>query len=146
MAKKDNKKQEQEKTKDNIYYVLNLVLAIVTMVLAGLLAGFVSEDPMDSKKVAFALGITILSQVSFQVLLFLVKDTKKDRLRASLVGIIYIIAMIVAFLSTNSYVLLYLSTFFVLGAMILNQILFQSKCNFTSFHREIRHFHMFRYL
>lgn len=47
---------------------------------------FIGVDPMDSKKVAFALGITILSQVSFQVLLFLVKDTKKDRLRASLVG------------------------------------------------------------
>ena len=123
MAKKDVKKQEKNKTKDNIYYVLNLVLAIVTMVLAGLLAGFVSENPMDGKKVAFALGITILSQVSFQVLLFLVKDTKKDRLRASLVGIIYIAAMIVGFLSTNSYVLLYVSTFFVVGAMILNQIL-----------------------
>ena len=123
MAKKEVKKSDNNKTKDNMYYVLNLVLAIVTMVLAGLLAGYATADPMDSKKVAFALGITILSQVSFQVLLFLVKDTKKDRLRASLVGIIYIIAMIVAFLSTNSYLLLYLSTFFVLGAMILNQIL-----------------------
>lgn len=57
--------------------MLNLVLAIVTMVLAGLLAGYATVDPMDSKKVAFALGITILSQVSFQVLLFLVKDTKR---------------------------------------------------------------------
>ena len=123
MAKKDNKKQEQKKTKDNIYYVLNLVLAIVTMVLAGLLAGFVSEDPMDSKKVAFALGITILSQISFEVLLFLVKDTKKDRLRASLVGLLYIAAMIVGFLSANSYILLYLATFFVVGAMIINQLL-----------------------
>ena len=123
MAKKEVKKQEQNKTKENIYYVLNLVLAIVTMVLAGLLAGFVSEDPMDSKKVAFALGITILSQVSFQVLLFLVKDTKKDRLRASLVGLLYIAAMIVGFLSASRYELLYLSTFFVVGAMIINQLL-----------------------
>ena len=123
MAKKEVKKQEKNKTKDNIYYVLNLVLAVVTMVLASLLASFVSEEPMDSKKVAFALGITILSQVSFQVLLFLVKNTKKDRLRASLVGLIYIAAMIVGFLSANSYVLLYLATFFVVGAMIINQIL-----------------------
>ncbi len=120
---KEVKKQNKNKTKDNIYYVLNLVLAIVTMVLAGLLAGFVSEDPIDSKKVAFALGITILSQVSFQVLLFLVKDTKKDRLRASLVGLVYIAAMIVGFVSANSYKLLYLSTFLVVGAMILNQVL-----------------------
>ena len=123
MAKKEVKKQEQNKTKENIYYVLNLVLAIVTMVLAGFLAGFATVEPMDRKKVAFALGITILSQISFQVLLFLVKDTKKDRLRASLVGLIYIAAMVVAFVSKNSYVLLYLSTFLVVGAMILNQVL-----------------------
>lgn len=123
MAKKDDKKDNKKKTKDNIYYVLNLILAIITMVLAGLLAGLLSENPMDGKKVAFALGITILSQISFQVLLFLVKDTKKDRIRAALVGVVYVAAMIVAFLSTNSYVLLYLSTFLVLGAMILNQVL-----------------------
>lgn len=123
MAKKDDKKNNKKKTKDNIYYVLNLILAIITMVLAGLLAGLLSENPMDGKKVAFALGITILSQLSFQVLLFLVKDSTKDKIRAVLVGFVYVAAMIVAFLSTNSYVLLYLSTFLVLGAMILNQVL-----------------------
>ena len=123
MAKKNEKRQNKAKKRDNIYFVLNLVFAIITMALAGFLAGFAMEDPMDSKKVAFALGITILSQVAFQVLLFIVKDTKKDKFRASLVGVVYIIAMIIGFLSTNSYVLLYLATFFAIGAMILNQLL-----------------------
>ena len=123
MAKKDNKKSDKQKTKDNIYLVLNLVLAVVTMALASVLASRAMANPIDYKLVAFFMGLTIFSQVLFQVLLFIVKDTKKDKLRASLVGIVYIIAMLISFVAFNHNFLFYLATAFVLLAMATNQIL-----------------------
>ena len=123
MAKKDKKQNDKQKTKDNIFLVLNLVLAVVTMALASVLASTTMASTIDYKLVSLFMGLTIFSQVLFQVLLFIVKDTKKDKLRASSVGIVYAIAMLLAFVAFNHDFLFYLSTALVLLAMALNQIL-----------------------
>ena len=123
MTKKDKKQKDKRKTKDNIFLVLNLVLAVVTMALASVLASTTMASTIDYKLVSLFMGLTIFSQVLFQALLFLVKDTKKDKLRASLVGIVYVIAMLLAFVAFKKDFLFYLATALVLLAMALNQVL-----------------------
>ena len=122
--KEDKKKEEKFKIpKDTLYLVLNLVLAIVTMGLSAALASALMPDSYDAVKAALFMGLTIGSLVFFQVLLFLVKDTKKDKLRAIIVGLIYVTAMIFGFISAKSFSLFYISTMLILGGMALNQFL-----------------------
>ena len=55
------------------------------------------------------------------------KDNKKDRTRAVIVGLIYCGAMVMAFLSYKHSVLPYLATLLVVAAMAFNQFLQISK-------------------
>ena len=123
--KKEGKKKEEKVKipKDSLYLVLNLVLAVVTMGLSAALASALMPDSYDAVKAALFMGLTIGSLVLFQVLLFLVKDTKKDKLRAVIVGLIYVTAMIFGFISAKSFSLFYISTMLILGGMALNQFL-----------------------
>ena len=125
MAKKTNKKQES--SKESIFLVLNLVLAVVTMALAAALASRAADTSVALSQVALFLGLTILSQVLFQCLLFAVKDEKKEKLRALIVGAIYVVAMILGFIATMHYSLFFISTVLVIIAMALNQFLLINK-------------------
>ena len=124
---KSTKKNDKNKiSKDNIYLVLNLTLAIVTMGLAAALASALMPDSFDSDSAALFMGLTIFSLVLFQVLLFLVKDTIKDKIRAIIVGVIYVAAMLVGFASKTHFSLFYISTMLIIIGMALNQFLLVS--------------------
>ena len=125
MAKK--KETQEIRTKDNIYLVLNLLIAVVTMALSAVLVNYALANPFDAKVTSAFYGSTILTQVLFCVLLFLVKDQFKDRLRALIVGITYIIGMTIAFLAHNYYLLFFLAAFFTFLAMAINQYMQISK-------------------
>ena len=123
-TKKTTKKDDKNKlSKDSIYLVLNLALAVVTMGLAAALASALMPDSFDLDSAALFMGLTIFSLVLFQVLLFLVKDTMKDKIRAIIVGVIYVIAMLVGFASKNHFSLFYISTMLIIIGMALNQFL-----------------------
>ena len=125
MAKK--KETQEIRTKDNIYLVLNLLIAVVTMALSAVLVNYALANPFDAKVTSAFYGSTILTQVLFCILLFLVKDQFKDRLRALIVGITYIIGMTIAFLAYNYYLLFFLAAFFTFLAMAINQFMQISK-------------------
>ena len=112
-------------TKDNIFFVINLVLAVIMMGLIAALTGTLFSE--DIYLVAIFLGLTIFSQVLFQVLLFVVKDRKRDRIRVILVGILYVIAMAMAFMGSKNFICIYLANSFVCAAMALNQFLLIEK-------------------
>ena len=119
-------KNNSVNTKNNIFLVLNLTLALVTMALvAALISSIVREDASST---SLLLGITILSQILFQCLVFAAKDNKKDRIRVTTVAIIYIAAMILAFISNmEHYVLFYITNAVVLFALAINQFMLIGK-------------------
>ena len=98
MAKSKNSNKSLN-SKNNIFLVLNLVLAVVTMAFCATLVGSCMAN--QYKQAAIFLGVIILLQVGFQILLFIIKDRKKDKLRALIVGIIYVCAAIVAFMANE---------------------------------------------
>ena len=118
-----NKKKEV--SKDNIYLVLNLVLSVVTMSLVAALISRAMAEDIDKTSLFF--GLTIFSLILFQILLFAVKERKREKLRAIVVGIMYIIAMAVAFLATAHYILFYISSAIVTLAMAVNQFMLIEK-------------------
>ena len=95
------------------------------MGLVAALTGRMMAEDLD--QVAFFLGLTIFSQVLFQLLLFLIKKSKRDKMRAFLVGLIYISAMLVAFSATKHYMLFFIANALVIFAMALNQFLLVEK-------------------
>ena len=126
MAKKEakEKKKKTELSKDNVFLILNLVLAVITMALAAALTGKSLQQNTDFHQVALFLGLTIFSQILFQCLLFVVKENKKDQIRAAVVGLIYICAMITAFMSSKeNYLMFYITDALILFALALNQFL-----------------------
>ncbi len=119
------KKNKPVNSKENIFLVINLVLAVVTMAFVAALTGRLMAEDLNNS--AIFLGFTILSQVAFQCLLFIIKEKKKDKLRAVVVGAIYVAAMIVAFMAKNNHLLLFWATSLVYFAAALNQFLLVSK-------------------
>ena len=120
--------KEKRSRKESIYLILNLVLAVITIaVVAALLSNVISEDVNNT---SLLLGFTILIQVLFQGLLFIVKDDKTDKIRSLVVGILYIIAMIMAFMAnTEHYMLFYLANSTILVALAVNQFMLIRKKN-----------------
>ena len=112
-------------SKDSIFLMLNLILALLTMGLVAALTGRVMAEDLD--QVAFFLGLTILSQVLFQILLLLIKKKKKDKLRAFIVGVIYAVGMGIAFVATKHYMLFFIANSLVIFAMAINQLLLVEK-------------------
>ena len=108
-------------TKFNLFLIVNYALAILTMVMVLILTGRMMND--DYTSVSLFLGLAILSEVGFQIMALFIHKTKRDKLRALLVGIIFIGATIVSFVSANNSVLFYISTFLVIFGMATNQLL-----------------------
>lgn len=131
MAKKQTKKVSTKISKDNVFLVLNLVIAVVAMAFAAVLTSQVTAEVVDYKKVSLFFGIAIATQILFQILLFIVKDNPRDRFRALVVGGIYVAAMIMAFISYEHAILPYLATLLIVIAMAINQFLQISKDSAT---------------
>ena len=127
MATKTKKENNKVSTKDNLYLVINLVLAIVTMGFCAALTSRVMLETADLKQISIVHGFTILTQVLFCILLFVVKDKAKDKFRALVVGLIYIAAMIMAFMAFKHFIIFIIAEALVVVAMAINQFLQVSK-------------------
>lgn len=122
MAKKKEKKVTN--TKDNIFLILNLSLAVVTMALCAALTSRAMVENPNYGQISLFYALTVFSQVLFQILLFFVRDTKRDKIRAVIVGLFYVISIIIVFIANETnYALYYVATCFVVLALALNQFL-----------------------
>lgn len=119
-------KKKEGNSKGNVYLVLNLVLAIVTM---GLVSALISNVVAGNQYGAsIFLILSLYVQLLFQFLLFIVKDNKKDRIRIVTVGALYLIALIIAMnASLEHYILFYILNTIVLIAVAVNQFMQISK-------------------
>ena len=122
MKKKEKKTQSRA---DNVYLVINLVLAIASLVLSLLLSGEILAG--NQPQVSTFLGIVIIIQVVFQLLLFMVYKKAKDRIRILLVGLVYIAAVVLAFMAKDNYILFYIANALVVIAMGLDQFMLTEK-------------------
>lgn len=122
MKKKEKKTQSRA---DNVYLVINLVLAIASLVLSLLLSGEILAG--NQPQVSTFLGIVIIIQVVFQLLLFMVYKKAKDRIRILLVGLVYIAAVVLAFMAKDNYILFYVANALVVIAMALDQFMLTEK-------------------
>ena len=110
-----------EKAKRIVFFVLNLVLSIITMSLIFTLTGHASNE--DVNKTSFFLGAVIISVLAYQAFLFIKYPNVKDRTRLIIISIIYIVSVIFAFLAKNNYKFFFLSAFTVIFAVGTSQIL-----------------------
>ena len=122
MKKKEKKTQSRA---DNVYLVINLVLAIASLVLSLLLSGEILAG--NQPQVSTFLGVVIIIQVVFQLLLFMVYKKTKDRIRILLVGLVYIAAVVLAFMAKDNYILFYVANALVVIAMGLDQFMLTEK-------------------
>ena len=115
-----NKKEVN--TNGNIFLVLNLLLALVNMgIVTALITSIMSEN--EGGAILF-LVLTLLSQIFFQGLLFVVKDDKHDRIRIATVSAMYLVALILAInASSEHYVLFFIINAIVLIALAVNQFM-----------------------
>lgn len=112
-------------TKRNIFLVLNYSLAIFSMILVLILTGRMMGKGTVS--ISIFLGVSILAEVAFEVLMFFMHKEKKDRIRIVIVSLIYVVSAILAFLAANNQKLFYYSTFVFVLAMAINQFLLINK-------------------
>lgn len=110
-----------EKTKYIIFLIINIALSVITMTLVFTLSGKASAN--DQEGTSLFLGLAIFSMALYQVYLFIKFPNVKDRIRVSIIGLVYIIAGIIAFGAKNDYKLFFVSTFLVVLAVALSQIL-----------------------
>ena len=110
-----------EKVKSIIFFVLNLVLSIITMSLIFTLTGHASNE--DASNTSLFLGFVILSVIAYQAFLFIKYPNIKDRIRLIIISLIYTVAAIFAFGAKDNYKLFFLSAFMVVMAVASSQIL-----------------------
>ena len=126
MAKKKEKKTRI--SKDVLYLALNLSLAVITMALCATLTSSAMAHEVDYKQLSILFAITIFSQVLYEILLFFVKDRKKDKARAIVVGIFFIAAIVTALMATEErYALYYVTAFLVIFALAINEFMLVDK-------------------
>ena len=122
---KTNTKAKRKNDNITIYFVLSLILAVVTVVFLLLLSErIINKDP---KLVSLYLAITIIIQTVFQGVLFLVYNKARDRIRITIIGLLYIAGGAVAFLANNNYILFYVANMLVVAASAVNQFLLIEK-------------------
>lgn len=109
------------KTKYIIILIFNLILSIMTMVFIFALASKAADN--DQAGTSLFLALSILSVVLYHVFLFFKYSNMKDRIRISIVSLIYIVAALFAFLAKDDYRFFYVSTFGVVLGIAASQIL-----------------------
>ncbi len=110
-----------EKVKSIIFFVLNLVLSIITMSLIFTLTGHAANEDVD--KTSLFLGFVILSVIAYQAFLFIKYPNAKDRIRLIIISLIYAVAVIFAFVAKNNYKFFFITAFIVVVAVGTSQIL-----------------------
>ena len=115
MAEKINK------IKKIVFLIVGLGLSVLTMVLVFFLAGYSSAK--DNEKTSLFLAMSIMSEVLFQIFLFIKYPNKKDRIRVSIVAFVYLVSAILAFFAKGNYRFYYFSTFGVVTSLGLSFIL-----------------------
>jgi len=118
-------KKMTARKKENIYLVLNVFFSVITMVLALSLTGRVVAQ--ENNSISLFLGLSILSLELTQILLFIVHERKRDRIRDIIIGAMYLVASILGFIANNHYVLYFVSNALVVLTMALNQFLLIEK-------------------
>ena len=118
-------KKMTAKSKENIYLVLNLIFAVITMALVlSLIGGIVAQE---KETVSLFLALSIGSMLLLQGLLFVMHTKKRDRLRDIVIGGLYAVAAVLGFFGKTNFYLYYFSTFIVVLAMAINQFLLIEK-------------------
>ena len=123
-TKKNNKNTEVKQT-GSMLFTLNLILAIVTMVLVILLTTGIMNK--DANVTASLLGASIIAQLVVQVILLFVYKKAKDRIRIIVICLLYVTAIVFAFMSVTNYIFLYVANTIIAGAEALNQFLLIEK-------------------
>ena len=118
-------KKMTARKKENIYLVLNVVFSVITMVLALSLTGRVVAQ--ENNSISLFLGLSILSLELTQILLFIVHERKRDRIRDIIIGAMYLVASLLGFIANNHYILYFVSNALVVLTMALNQFLLIEK-------------------
>ena len=95
------------------------------MVLALSLTGRVVAQ--ENNSISLFLGLSILSLELTQILLFIVHERKRDRIRDIIIGVMYLVASILGFTANNHYILYFVSNGLVVLTMALNQFLLIEK-------------------
>ena len=108
--------------KKNVFFTMNLILAIVTMpIIAALISNCIGSD---ARSTTLLLALTIFTQIVFHCLLLMIKDKPKDRRRIIAVSTIYFADMILAFFTNlENYILYYVVNAIFLIALALNQFM-----------------------
>ena len=114
-------KTTMEKAKKILFFVLNLVLSIITMSLIFTLTGHAANEDVD--KTSLFLGFVILSVIAYQAFLFIKYPNAKDRIRLIIISLIYAVAVIFAFGAKNNYKFFFITAFIVVVAVGTSQIL-----------------------
>ena len=122
--KKNNKNSEVKQT-GSMLFALNLVLAIVTMILVILLTSGIMNK--DTYLTASFLGASIIAQLVVQLLFLFIYKKAKDKIRIIIISLLYIAAIVLAFMAVNNYVLFYVANALIAGAEALNQFLLIEK-------------------
>lgn len=115
------KKSLTDKAKAVLSLVFNIGLSILTMVLVFTLAGHVSNN--EQEKVSYFLMLLIISLILYQVYLFIKYPNIKDRSRLIIITIIYAVAAVFAFLAKNDSVFFFVSSFVIILAVAMSQVL-----------------------
>ena len=110
-----------EKIRSIIFFAINLLLSIITMSLIFTLIGHASNENISNT--SLFLGFVILSVIVYQAFLFIKYPNVKDRTRLVIISLVYIVATIFAFGAKDNYKLFFLSSFVVVIAVALSQIL-----------------------
>ncbi len=113
-------KKMTAKGKENLYIVLNMVLAILQIIASISLIG---TTTVANLPINVAYGLAMVCQVAYQVLVFFVQPTKKAKIRCIIIGGIQIIATTLAFLSYMEYHLYFVSAFLLISSLSLNEFL-----------------------
>ena len=109
------------KTKNIIFFILNIVISVITVGLVFSLVGKASEK--DTYYVAFFQGLALASLVLYHIFLFIKYANAKDRIRITIVALIYAGASVLAFIGEKDTLFLSLSSFTFIIGLALSQIL-----------------------
>ncbi len=109
-----------------IFSALSFILSIASMAIVFTLLGRVLADDMTSASIF--LGFALLCEAAYNLILFFKYDDKKDRLRISVVAILFVFSAIMGFIKDDeSYTFFLISSFAFFISLAINRLLFLSK-------------------
>lgn len=108
--------------KKTLFIILSYALSIASMAIVFSLLGRVLKEDLSSA--AIFLGIALLCESGYNLILFVKYDDKKNRIRISVVALLFVLASIMGFVSiTGNYVFFLVSAFIFIIACSINRFL-----------------------